>query len=121
LVFGRFFTTKPGSGRSYDWCRFRRQQHCFYPRQLNAAATQAEGVPVWVPEDRGICGRHKWDDQRVCPVSEPGPRSREAIYYMDATVPYDAGGQRRGDWKAFHTNYRADLTNFNLITNIWVD
>jgi hypothetical protein len=40
---------------------------------------------------------------------------------MDATVPYDAGGQRRGDWKAFHTNYRADLTNFDLITNIWVD
>jgi GNAT superfamily N-acetyltransferase len=113
-----FFRTKPGSGRSYDWCRFRRQQHCFFPRQLNEAATKIEGVPVWVPEDRGICGRHDWDEQRACPVSEPGPRSREAIYYSDATVPYEAGGQRRADAKAFHTNYKAPLVNFNLITNI---
>lgn len=113
-----FFRTKPGSGRSYDWCRFRRQQHCFYPKQLNEAATKIEGVPVWVPEDRGICGRHDWDEQRACPVSEPGPRSREALYYPDATVPYEAGGQRRDDPRAFHTNYKAPLTNFNLITNI---
>lgn len=117
----RWFTSEPGVGRSYDWCRFRRQQHCFYPRGLNAEATEIEGIPVWIPEDRGICGRHKWDDQRACPVSEPGPRSREYLYYPDATVPYEAGGQRRDDWKAFHTNYRAELTNFDLITNITVD
>jgi hypothetical protein len=117
----RWLTSEPGVGRSYDWCRFRRQQHCFYPRGLNAEATEIEGIPIWIPEDRGICGRHKWDDQRSCPVSEPGPRSREYLYYPDATVPYEAGGRRRDNWKAFHTNYRAELTNFDLITNVRLD
>lgn len=117
---GFFFRSQPGSGRSYDWCRFRRQQHCFFPRQLNEAATKIEGVPVWVPEDRGICARHDWDEQRACPVSEPGPRSRETIYYTDATVPYEAGGQRQSDYRNFHTNYKAPLTNFELIMNVTV-
>lgn len=117
---GFFFRSEPGVGRSYDWCRFRRQQHCFFPRQLNEAATKIEGVPVWVPEDRGICARHDWDEQRACPVSEPGPRSRETIYYTDATVPYEAGGQRQSDYRNFHTNYKAPLTNFELITNVTV-
>jgi hypothetical protein len=115
---GFFFRSEPGVGRSYDWCRFRRQQHCFYPKGLNEAATKIEGVPVWIPEDRGICSRHDWDEQRACPVSEPGPRSRETIYYPDATVPYEAGGQRRDNYRAFHTNYKAPLTNFDLITNV---
>lgn len=115
---GFFFRSEPGVGRSYDWCRFRRQQHCFYPKAINEAATKIEGVPVWTPEDRGICSRHDWDEQRACPVSEPGPRSRETIYYPDATVPYEAGGQRRDNYRAFHTNYKAPLTNFDLIRNV---
>ncbi len=120
-MFRRLFATKPGSGRSYDWCRFRRQQHCFYPTQLHEAATAIEGVPIFIPEDRGICGRHKWDDQRACPVSEPGLRSRETSYHPDATVSYEAGGQRISDYRNFHTNYRAELANFDLITNIRAD
>lgn len=120
MGISRFLTTQPGSGRSYDWCRFRRQQHCWYPTDIHAEATQIEGVPVTIPVDRGICPKHKWKEQKACPVAEPGPRSRETIYYPDATVPYEAGGQRQSNYRAFHTNYKAELTNFSLITNVWV-
>ena len=78
---------------SYDWCRFRKNSHCFYPKTLNAAGTKAEGYPVWNPEDRGYCPRPKWESQQACPApSEPGPHVPGGR--PDATVPYDQGGQR---------------------------
>ncbi len=97
----RFY--KPGHGWSYDWCRFRRDSRCYYPKRLNEEATKLEGYSVWIPEDRGHCPRVKWESQKICPApSEPGPNVPGG--YMDATIPYEQGGQRGGipkpRWKA---------------------
>lgn len=88
---------EPGRNVSYDWCRFRREQHCWYPRHLNTEATKEAGYAVWIPEDRGYCPRNRWEDQKICPApSEPGPRSGEPHRQVDATVPWEEGGQRTG-------------------------
>ena len=89
---------KPGTGEawSYDWCRFRKRRRCMYPKTLNADATQQAGYAVWVPEDRGLCPRDAWDDQKSCPVSEPGPHSGEPNALLDATISWEEGGQRGG-------------------------
>ena len=67
-----------------------------YPTRLNEAATNREGYAVWVPEDRGLCPRDKWDEQRVCPLGEPGPKSGDRDALPDATVAWQDGGQRGG-------------------------
>lgn len=79
---------------SMDWCRFRRDSQCYYPKQLDEQATAQAGYPVWKPENRGNCWRIAWSDQKVCPMAEPGPNSREQVVYPDATIPWDQGGQR---------------------------
>lgn len=81
---------------SSDWCRFRRDNHCFFPNKKDEPATQAAGYDVWVPVDRGPCPRATHKDQRSCPVAEPGPNSHERSYLPDATVPWESGGQRMG-------------------------
>ncbi len=86
----------PGSMWSYDWCRFRKNRRCMYAKELNAQATEIAGYAVWVPVDRGLCPRDKWNDQKVCPVAEPGPHSGEPHARIDATVPWEQGGQRGG-------------------------
>lgn len=71
---------------SYDWCRFRYKQGCWYPRLLNKAETEAGGAPVWEPLDRGHCPHNAWDDQILCPVSQPGPNSGDEDA-QDAIMP----------------------------------
>lgn len=85
-----------GGSWSYDWCRFRRDRHCWYPKSLNLAASQQVGYSVWNPEDRGICWRDNWDDQKKCSISAPGPHSGDPAALTDATVPWEMGGQRNG-------------------------
>ena len=86
------------SGRvwSYDWCRFRRTRTCFYPKELDPVGTQESGYAVWVPYDRGLCWRDLWEQQKDCPVGEPGPHSGDPRAMVDATVAWNEGGQRPG-------------------------
>jgi 8-oxo-dGTP pyrophosphatase MutT (NUDIX family)/GNAT superfamily N-acetyltransferase len=83
-----------GKTWSYDWCRFRRNSHCWLSKTLDEPATKAAGYAVWVPEDRGFCPRIKWDDQIKCPVGAPGEHVPGGL--LDATVPYSQGGQHGG-------------------------
>lgn len=69
--------------------------NCWYPDQLDEAGTQEAGYDVWIPVDRGICTRAKDEEQRKCPVYQPGPESGEETVYPDATIPWSEGGQRR--------------------------
>lgn len=78
-----------------NWCRFRRDRHCYLPRDLDVEATEEAGHQVWIPLDRGICTRETADRQSECPVGEPGPDSGERVYYPDATIPWGLGGQRK--------------------------
>lgn len=82
---------------SYDWCRFRRDSVCYFPAELDEQASQEAGYAVWVPFNRGECPRQKWDEQKACPVGEPGPNSHDVPSYLDATVPWSYGGQREED------------------------
>lgn len=84
------------TGPSHDWCRFRRDSHCFYPSRLHEEATRVAGYPVWRVFDRGFCPKQKWDDQRACPISEPGPNSREQRQGIECTRNWEEGGQRDG-------------------------
>jgi hypothetical protein len=84
-----------GRNWSYDWCRFRRDSHCYYPKTLNNRATAEAGYAVWNPYDQGMCPRAKWKDQMRCPApSEPGPNVPGG--FTDATVAWADGGQRDG-------------------------
>jgi hypothetical protein len=66
---------RPGNNRSRDWCRFRVNQRCMFPKNIDIAATQRKGYAVWIPVDRGFCPRQDWALQEACPISEPGPNS----------------------------------------------
>ena len=79
---------------SFDWCRFRHDSRCFYPKTLDIAASAKAGYDVWVPEDRGYCPRTKWDQQRQCPVAQPGPNSREPNASVETWKSWEDGGQR---------------------------
>jgi hypothetical protein len=111
----------PDRSPSYDWCRFRRDSHCWYPREIDFEATKEAGYCVWVPEDRGWCPRQKWDAQKVCPVSEPGPKSREPNALIDATIPWEEGGQRggRGVMGSIHRDIEHDLRGVFEFTAAW--
>lgn len=78
-----------------NWCRFRRERHCYLPRDLDVKGTEEAGYNVWIPLDRGICTRENAEAQKACPVGEPGPDSGERVYYPDATIPWGLGGQRK--------------------------
>lgn len=86
----------PNGNRTIDWCRFRRNERCFYPKELNHEATVREGYSVWVPHDRGRCHRVTHKLQEECGMAEPGPNSGDPRALIDATVPYEQGGQRGG-------------------------
>lgn len=85
-----------GAGRNWseDWCRYRSNSHCFYPKALNRQASELMGYAVWVPEDRGHCRRTLWSEQEACELSQPGPNVPGG--FTDATVPFEQGGQRDG-------------------------
>ena len=68
---GYDYETRP----SIDWCRYRADSQCWYPRHLDAQATEATGVPIFLPESRGYCERVKWDDQAQCPMAWPETRT----------------------------------------------
>jgi hypothetical protein len=87
-------TDEYGQTSSLDWCRFRRSNACWYPKELNEEATQREGYAVWVPFRRGTCERVDWDEQKACELAMPGPLSGETPWYTNATIPYEEGGQR---------------------------
>lgn len=86
----------PRGNWSYDWCRFRRRERCYYPKDLDHEASKKAGYAVWIPVDRGLCPRHEWEQQEACPISAPGPNSGEPDALIEATIPYHEGGQRGG-------------------------
>lgn len=84
-----------GHNYSFDWCRFRKNSHCFYPCKINEGASAQVGYSVFIPMDRGYCPRVKWEDQKSCPApSQPGPNVPGG--YTDATMAWEDGGQRNG-------------------------
>lgn len=85
-----------------DWCRFRKNSRCFYPKTLNKDASKQMGYAVWVPEDRGYCPRLNQQEQANCPVGEPGPNAQGPTHYTDATVAFEDGGQRGGTPAPFY-------------------
>jgi len=95
-VDDRYPGASTGDTWSFDWCRFRNHRHCFYPKDLNAVATQQTGYAVWNPVDRGQCWRDKWEEQKKCSMAAPGPHSGDPGALTDASVPWEAGGQRDG-------------------------
>lgn len=76
--------------------------NCFYPKTLDADASKQAGYAVWTPVDRGYCPRIKWPDQQMCPVAEPGPHSGSPQAQVDATIPWQEGGQRGGHTGVLH-------------------
>ena len=90
------YNAETGAMASYDWCRFRHNRHCFYPKALDEAASKQAGYAVWVPEDRGLCLRDKWDQQKSCPApSEPGPKSGDPKWAYETWKTWEQGGQGR--------------------------
>lgn len=86
-----------GRGRwSYDWCRFRRSERCWFPQEINWDATREAGYIVWIPVNRGFCPHSRWEDQQGCQVGEPGPNSGDPNALIDATIAWEDGGQRDG-------------------------
>jgi len=77
-------------------CRFRRDTQCYYPHLLDEEHSRIAGYAVWFVDERGACWRRTWDKQRACPVSEPGPNSRQPDALIECTRNWDDGGQRDG-------------------------
>lgn len=84
----------PGRRYSVDWCRFRRNSTCYFSGVIDEEATPEAGYKVYVPMDRGYCWRSPWEVQQLCASSQPGPRAQSEPRYLDATVPWEAMGQR---------------------------
>lgn len=90
-----------GQGRwSYDWCRFRRDERCYFPKDIDYDASKEAGYIVWIPVDRGYCSRSDWEDQKACEVGEPGPNSGDPNALVDATIPWEDGGFRQASLSA---------------------
>lgn len=85
-----------GGGPSHDWCAYRHNSHCFWPKDLNVAATKQAGYPVWIPFDRGPCPRVKWESQQACPMGDPGPHSGSPDARLESWRAWEDGGQRGG-------------------------
>lgn len=77
-------------------CRFRRDTRCYFPKELDQEHTKVAGYTVWRVVDRGPCPRIKWDAQRECRVSEPGPNSKHPDALIECTRNWEDGGQRDG-------------------------
>ena len=77
-----------------DACRFRRESHCWFPKELDEDGTRMAGYAVWTPHDRGSCPRGSHALQKECEVYEPGPDSGEQSYGPDGTRSWADGGQR---------------------------
>lgn len=90
----------PGRRFSVDWCRFRRNSHCYFSDIVDEQASEQAGHAVLVPMDRGYCWRSAWETQQKCGAAQPGPRATGSLFqpsrlvFTDATVPWEASGQR---------------------------
>lgn len=96
-----------GTEPSFDWCRFRHDSHCFFPKDLDVQATEQAGYDVWIPIDRGYCPRIKWKQQQECPIGEPGPNSHEPGAGLETWQSYGDGGQR--GYASLHTEAASDI------------
>lgn len=103
--------------RSTDWCRYRRDNHCFYSKNLNVEASKQAGYAVWIPEDRGTCPRKAWTAQQACPMALPGKNVPGG--YTDATVPWEQGGQHGGTPTETYRQSSLDPTLAFHITASW--
>lgn len=83
-----------GTEPSFDWCRFRHDSHCYFPKDLDVQATEQAGYDVWIPIDRGYCPRIKWKQQEQCPIGEPGPNTHHPDAGLETWQSYEDGGQR---------------------------
>ena len=102
-----------------NWCRFRRDSHCWFPHELDVRATQVAGYDVWIPVDRGTCHRRRFDTQAECEISEPGPQSGDPNWKPDATRRWDQGGQRvavrkRAAWRENAGVYEASIGDLDF-------
>ena len=104
---------------SYDWCRYRRDNRCFYSKNLDVDASQQAGYAVWTPEDRGNCPRHKWEDQQACPLALPGPNVGGG--YTDATQSWEEGGQHDGAPSGMYRAASLDPSLAFHLTATWSD
>lgn len=114
------------SGQFTNWCRFRRNSRCFYAKNYDHERSQQVGYAVWIPEDRGPCPRSTWEQQKSCPISEPGPNVPGG--FTDATIPWEQGGQRGVPAAGFHADQlphaaasRRDPEFLFHFTAAWVD
>lgn len=83
------YNADTGEMASYDWCRFRSYRHCYVPEGYEEAGSSG---PLGPPTDRGFCPKESWDDQRACPVSEPGPDAPDPHRRPAHVIPRSAGG-----------------------------
>lgn len=81
----------PGYLVSFDWCRYRRNSHCWFSRMVDYEGSDQASYPVFIPRDRGLCPFDDWEDQKRCPVSEPGSNIAPC---PDPTWPWSQGGWR---------------------------
>lgn len=117
------------SGQYTNWCRFRRDKgqgpRCWYAKDYDHERSKQVGYAVWIPEDRGACPRNTWDQQKACPISEPGPNVPGGL--TDATIPYEMGGQRGTPGAPYRANMpvaqsaRHDLDFVFHFTAAWKD
>lgn len=88
------YNFETGEMASYDWCRFRHNSHCWFPKTLDAEGSKQAGYAVWTPEDRGFCPRSTFAQQKACPApSEPGPHSGEPRWRPETWQSWEDGGQ----------------------------
>jgi len=89
------YDPQTGAMPSHDICRWRYRRQCYFPSDLNERATEEAGYNVWVPNNRGLCPRETWGDQRACPMFEPGPNAGPPERPLAwGYIPWEQGGQR---------------------------
>jgi len=76
--YGEQFGVEYHNRPSVDWCRYRANSQCYYPRRLDAEATAQYKTPIFIAESRGYCERSKWKQQQTCPMAWPETRTHDS-------------------------------------------